>query len=173
MLLCGYSPFKAIEQQALVEETIRGKIEFEEAYWEKPSEECESDSLVSPSFRLSVFVPRSSSLIRHHSPSTAKEFIKSLLQTDPTKRPTASAALQHHVRALLLASSIVSFRKLLAHPSIAPSLSLSPQWLTSHSAAELDIGEGLRQTFSRRPERQTTAQVRRVDILFLSLFLLY
>ncbi|KAL7416486.1 kinase-like domain-containing protein [Mrakia frigida] len=95
VLLCGYSPFKAQESQALVDETIRGKIEFEEGYWDKPSE-------------------------------LSKEFIKLLLQTDPSKRPTCSEASQH-------------------------------PWLASHSADEhQDIGEGLRQTFSRRAERKPT-----------------
>ncbi|KAL7413588.1 kinase-like domain-containing protein [Mrakia frigida] len=64
VLLCGYSPFRSDDPNELMNETIRGRIEFHERYWKKPSAE-------------------------------SKEFIKLLLQTDPSKRPTADEAAKH------------------------------------------------------------------------------
>lgn len=37
VLLCGYSPFRSDDANELMEETIRGRIEFHERYWKSAS----------------------------------------------------------------------------------------------------------------------------------------
>ncbi|KAF8629783.1 hypothetical protein AX17_005562 [Amanita inopinata Kibby_2008] len=64
VLLCGYSPFRSDDVNALVRETTEGKIEFHERYWKNVS-------------------------------NLAKDFIKSLLNPDASKRLTATEALAH------------------------------------------------------------------------------
>lgn len=80
VLLCGYSPFRSEELKELIEETNRGKIEFHDRYWSKVSDHGE---LVA---RLELF-----------SHFSAKDFVKALLQPDPSKRPTAAELLNHQV----------------------------------------------------------------------------
>lgn len=37
VLLCGYSPFRSDDANELMEETVRGRIEFHERYWKSAS----------------------------------------------------------------------------------------------------------------------------------------
>ena len=83
VLLCGYSPFRSDDMKALIKETTEAKIEFHERYWQNVS------TLGTPEF----FFTNLFLLIRH----TAKDFITSLLNPDPTRRLSAEEALKHPV----------------------------------------------------------------------------
>ncbi|KAL7752470.1 Calmodulin-dependent protein kinase cmk2 [Sorochytrium milnesiophthora] len=64
-ILCGYSPFGAVDDpQTVIENMMEGKVDFDERYWQNISTE-------------------------------AKDFISCLLQLDPAKRFTAQQALDH------------------------------------------------------------------------------
>ncbi|KAJ7596053.1 kinase-like domain-containing protein [Mycena floridula] len=80
VLLCGYSPFRSEDVKVLIQETTAAKIEFHERYWKNVSQQGMSSDGLLP-FLLAYPV------------STAKDFIVSLLNPDPVKRPTAAQAL--------------------------------------------------------------------------------
>lgn len=58
VLLCGYSPFRSDDPNELMNETIRGRIEFHERYWKKPSQECKSSFTLSSRIRCDDFLFR-------------------------------------------------------------------------------------------------------------------
>ena len=125
VLLCGYAPFRSEDPKELVRETMAAKIEFHDRYWKNVSQEGATTS-------------RTILLTTHTSAQKylAKNFIKSLLNPSPTKRPTAADALADHVR--------IPF-------PVRPWRSLRyPQWLTIHTpSTETDL-PGLRENFNPR-----------------------
>lgn len=68
----------------MVRETTEAKIEFHERYWSKVSDEGE----VSDAFCSAPFVTDK---------CAAKIFVKTLLNPDPSQRPTAQEAYNNHV----------------------------------------------------------------------------
>lgn len=85
VLLCGYSPFRSEDAKELVRETTLGKIEFHEQYWKNVSNEGRCYRFISNSIQLLKIL-------------LAKDFIKRLLNVDPSKRPTADEATKDPVR---------------------------------------------------------------------------
>lgn len=78
MLLCGYPPFRSEDTKVLIRETTNAKVEFHERYWKNISSEGE------------IFPPK---VPFTYNISLAKTFIKSLLNPDPSQRPSAAQAL--------------------------------------------------------------------------------
>lgn len=89
VLLCGYAPFRSEDPKELVRETMAAKIEFHERYWKSVSQEGATDSYATHSQHSLIGLK-----------SLAKDFIKTLLNPDPTKRPTAADASIAYVRTL-------------------------------------------------------------------------
>lgn len=83
VLLCGYSPFRSEDVKMLIRETTEAKIEFHDRYWKNVSVhgQCFRTSRVATTDKFA-----------------AKTFIKSLLNPDPVKRPSAAEALNDPVR---------------------------------------------------------------------------
>ncbi|CAE6415305.1 unnamed protein product [Rhizoctonia solani] len=107
VLLCGYSPFRATSQAELIEETKRARIEFHHSFWSHISQnEC---FIILSIFCFAYTV-------------SAKDFIKHLLNPDPSQRPTAEEAL--------------------AYPWLSPE--------PSSPLPDIDISSGLRQTYTPR-----------------------
>ncbi|KAF7303628.1 Protein kinase domain-containing protein [Mycena indigotica] len=79
VLLCGYTPFRAENPEALMKETIAAKIEFHTKYWKNVSDEG-----VHVVDLPSGFVQPKTS---------GKAFVKRLLNPNPSERPTAAEAL--------------------------------------------------------------------------------
>ena len=91
VLLCGYAPFRSEDPKELFRETMAAKIEFHDRYWKNVSQEGATTSRA-----ILLFTTHTSA-----QKYLAKNFIKLLLNPDPTKRPTAAGALADHVRILL------------------------------------------------------------------------
>ena len=79
---------------------MAAKIEFHDRYWKNVSQEGVVTSCITPCHGSHVCWIR-----------LAKQFIKSLLKPDPTKRPTAAAALANHVRNLVTYLSLELTRR--------------------------------------------------------------
>ncbi|KAF8708348.1 Serine/Threonine protein kinase, catalytic domain, partial [Rhizoctonia solani] len=109
VLLCGYSPFRATSQAELVEETMRARIEFHQSFWSHISQNGKLSLIRSLDLPVSVntfvclfgwvqWALARAALTQCTSIancSLAKDFIKHLLNPDPSQRPTAEEALAH------------------------------------------------------------------------------
>lgn len=112
-LLCGYSPFRSENLEALIEECRDPKNPvFHPRYWNEVSED-------------------------------AKDFIKSLLNTDPTKRPTSEVRV--------LSSSVV-------HALTYQQQALKHVWLTGATASDHDLLPELR-AYARRQQMKRAVEV--------------
>lgn len=89
VLLCGYAPFRSEDPKELVRETMAAKIEFHDRYWKNVSQEGATTF-------CTILLTTHTSAQKY----LAKDFIQSLLNPSPTKRPTAAGALADHVRIL-------------------------------------------------------------------------
>ncbi|KAJ6551840.1 kinase-like domain-containing protein [Mycena capillaripes] len=89
VLLCGYSPFRAEDQQTLIRETLEAKIEFHTKYWKNVSDEAKNfiKRLLSldPAERPTAEAALSDPWLTTHEPSTEHDLAVGLRENFDAK----------------------------------------------------------------------------------------